>query len=808
MLTSSMEMEADEQQQEKEGISGGNRKRKVLLLMSWLKPYAICILLGICSAGFNVISKVSLDTGMSSYVLVVYGCIIGTFTTALFALLFERKKESIKISMVMLKDVFLLGVLGIVVARTSFYLGLKHTSPTAAAALANLLPSMTFILAVLYRMEPLDMSKRSAQAKVGGTLVALAGATIMILYKGRVVFSPHFSAIPSHHSKTSNLALNKDWVIGSLLIMLAYLSAAAFFLLQSTTGKKYPAPMTLTSLTCLSGTIVSTIIAAALDHKASSWRLSWDINLVAVLYTGIVIYGLTLYLQLSVAKTKGAVFLTAFRPLTTVFTILMGLLILGDALFLGSREREKDHRIIRSIALHRMSTSLKMEADHEQKQQQEKEGESGRKMKVMNWLKPYAICIFLNICSAGLNIISKASLNNGMSSYVLVVYGCIVGTLTTAFFALLFERTVLARTPFYLGLKDTSPTAAAALANLLPSITFILAVLCRMEALDIGKRSAQAKVGGTLVALAGATLMILYKGSVVFSPHFSAIPSHHSKTSSPSKVSSNNRIGLKALFSSLLPTFLELHIIFYRDMGKKEKDITILCYWNGNIVEGLEGLCYDQPPNKAIKVKYPSVVGPVLKYIAIPIKDDDDVDIMFDALTKHDELSNIDLYLETEILSSDIGYASNQGEINSGVSHYQNRNEMDVDNVGGSIDWDAVPSMTNAEDTNYLSQNAMMNNNMLDEDDINEELDFGNMLDEEEDREDSFGGNDTAQLRMPSQDAIEEEHETIPNSHDQTLHEVPSSSFTNLEGVDNAMVEHGDAVKGQIVVFNWQNIAI
>ncbi|OMO91744.1 MuDR family transposase [Corchorus olitorius] len=206
--------------------------------------------------------------------------------------------------------------------------------------------------------------------------------------------------------------------------------------------------------------------------------------------------------------------------------------------------------------------------------------------------------------------------------------------------------------------------------------------------------------------------------------------------------------------------------------------------------------------------RYPSVVGPVLKYITIPIKDDDDVDIMFDALTKHDELSNVDLYLETEILSSDSGYASNQGEINLGVSHYQNRNEMDVDNVGGSIDWDAVPSMTNVEDTNYLSQNAMMNNNMLDEDDINEELDFGNMLDEEEDREDSFGGNDTAQLRMPSQDAIEEEHETIPNSHDQTLHEVPSSSFTNLEGVDNAMVEHGDAVKDQIVVFNWQNIAI
>ena len=37
------------------------------------------------------------------------------------------------------------------------------------------------------------------------------------------------------------------------------------------------------------------------------------------------------------------------------------------------------------------------------------------------------------------------------------------------------------------------------------------------------------------------------------------------------------------------------------DMG--EKNVTILCYWNGNIVRGSEDLSYDKSPNKAIKVK-------------------------------------------------------------------------------------------------------------------------------------------------------------------------------------------------------------
>lgn len=55
-------------------------------------------------------------------------------------------------------------------------------------------------------------------------------------------------------------------------------------------------------------------------------------------------------------------------------------------------------------------------------------------------LKPYIYCIFCNFCWAGFNIVSKISLNYGMSQYVLVVYGQIIGVLTLAILALLFER--------------------------------------------------------------------------------------------------------------------------------------------------------------------------------------------------------------------------------------------------------------------------------------------------------------------------------------------------------------------------------
>ena len=54
--------------------------------------------------------------------------------------------------------------------------------------------------------------------------------------------------------------------------------------------------------------------------------------------------------------------------------------------------------------------------------------------------KAYMLCVFSNICLAGFNIVSKVSLNKGMSHYVLVVYGYAFGTLATAILVLLFER--------------------------------------------------------------------------------------------------------------------------------------------------------------------------------------------------------------------------------------------------------------------------------------------------------------------------------------------------------------------------------
>lgn len=108
------------------------------------------------------------------------------------------------------------------------------------------------------------------------------------------------------------------------------------------------------------------------------------------------------------------------------------------------------------------------------------------------------------------------------------------------------------------------------------------------------------------------------------------------------------------------------------------KFVTLICYLGGKICDGPECVAYNKCPGKTIKVqhgiqfdelinqihfatsidkqiqhikvicRYPLVVGKVMKYIPLPIKDNDDVHIMFDMLSRYKELSNFELYLEVE----------------------------------------------------------------------------------------------------------------------------------------------------------------
>lgn len=55
-------------------------------------------------------------------------------------------------------------------------------------------------------------------------------------------------------------------------------------------------------------------------------------------------------------------------------------------------------------------------------------------------IKPFLAVIFMQFGFAGMDVLSKAALNHGMSNYVLVVYRHVVATIVIAPFAVIFDK--------------------------------------------------------------------------------------------------------------------------------------------------------------------------------------------------------------------------------------------------------------------------------------------------------------------------------------------------------------------------------
>ncbi|CAN1343864.1 WAT1-related protein At5g07050 [Linum perenne] len=275
------------------------------------KPYFAMIALQFGYAGMNIITKVSLNHGMSHYVLVVYRHAIATAVIAPFALLFERKGQP-KITFSVFVQLFVLGLLGPVIDQNFYYAGLKYTSPTFSCAMSNMLPAMTFVMAVICRMEILDLKKVRCHAKLIGTAVTVAGAMLMTLYKGPIV---HLiwsrNANQSSGSEASNANSDKDWLKGSILLILATLAWATLFVLQAIA------------------------VTLAMEHNPSVWKIGFDMNLLAAAYAGIFASSLSYYVQGIVIRKKGPVFATAFSPLMMIVVAIMGSFILAEKIFLG-----------------------------------------------------------------------------------------------------------------------------------------------------------------------------------------------------------------------------------------------------------------------------------------------------------------------------------------------------------------------------------------------------------------------------------------------------------------------------------------
>ncbi|KAJ7970880.1 WAT1-related protein [Quillaja saponaria] len=296
-------------------------------------PFSALVTAECTIVGLTILFKLASFKGLNYYVFVAYTYVMATIFLLPFAFInFRRATGLPSLNWFFLGRVFLLGPIGFICQLFS-YKGIEYSSPTLASVISNLIPTFTFILAIVFRMEKIAILNSSSQAKIIGTVVSLSGALVVVLYKGPAILSAPSPSNLLHYPLRSS---QRDWILGSLLLTFGNILVSVGYVYQTHIIKLYPSELTVVFLYNLSGMIVSVPVCLLVETDLSIWKLRPDISLVAILYSGIFgsVFASSIYAW--GIHVKGPVYISSFKPLSIAIAAAMSVIFLGDDLHLGS----------------------------------------------------------------------------------------------------------------------------------------------------------------------------------------------------------------------------------------------------------------------------------------------------------------------------------------------------------------------------------------------------------------------------------------------------------------------------------------
>lgn len=288
-------------------------------------------------AGFHVVSRAALNMGISKLVFPVYRNLIALILLLPFAYFLE-KKDRPTITFSLLIHFFLLALCGITANQGFYLLGLDNTSPTFASAIQNSVPAITFLMAVSLRIEKVQMNRRDGIAKMLGTMLCVAGAMVITLYKGPTIFAPSASMHLNLNNRANMVgdgATTKNWTLGCIYLIGHCLSWSGWLVLQAPVLKKYPARLSVTSYTCFFGLIQFIVIAALFERHVDAWTFHSPAELFSVVYAGLVASGIAFAVQIWCIDRGGPVFVAVYQPVQTLVVAIMASVALGEQFYLG-----------------------------------------------------------------------------------------------------------------------------------------------------------------------------------------------------------------------------------------------------------------------------------------------------------------------------------------------------------------------------------------------------------------------------------------------------------------------------------------
>ncbi|XP_075655935.1 protein WALLS ARE THIN 1-like isoform X2 [Castanea sativa] len=241
----------------------------------------------VCQLGFagnHIIMKIALNMGISLLVFPIYRNIVALVALVPFAYFLE-KRDRPPISISLLLQFFILGLIGLTCNQEFYYLGLDNTSATFASASENSVPAITFLMAAIFGMEQVHLNRKDGIAKVLGTVSTVAGSLVITLYKGPTLFESNLQSHQSYFLLSLGNVKVTSWTLGCIYLIGHCLCCSSWIIIQTPLLKKYPARLSIASFAYFFSILQYLVIAVAFERDSQAWIVNSTDELLTIFYT-------------------------------------------------------------------------------------------------------------------------------------------------------------------------------------------------------------------------------------------------------------------------------------------------------------------------------------------------------------------------------------------------------------------------------------------------------------------------------------------------------------------------------------------
>ncbi|XP_038879861.1 WAT1-related protein At4g28040-like [Benincasa hispida] len=302
------------------------------------KPAIAMIGLQCIFAALAIFSRAALVQGMSPRIFVFYRNAIATLAMAP-AIFLSSKKSGNRLS-ISLRGFFVISVtalVGVTANQNAYFEGLYLSSSSAASAIVNLIPAITFVMAATVGLEKIKARSWRTVAKIVGTVVCVGGAASMALIKGPKLLNAQI--LPKNITLLNMLGVvqpeGDTWFLGCVLLFVSSCFWAFWIIMLVPVSKHCPDPVISGTWMLFIATILNGIFTVLVDDNTKVWNLPTPLQLATCVYAGTT-SAFSFCVQSWCVSRRGPLFTALFNPVCTVITTFVSSLFMHEDLYIGS----------------------------------------------------------------------------------------------------------------------------------------------------------------------------------------------------------------------------------------------------------------------------------------------------------------------------------------------------------------------------------------------------------------------------------------------------------------------------------------